>query len=77
MKTVTKTTEICNITNQKITSIFLNGEKIFILTPCRGLKDGYASNAKFCVRNVQNSFGISWWSSTTKSIKNLLERTIK
>ena len=77
MKSIIKKTEICYLTNQKITSIFLNGEKIFTLTPCRGLKDGYQSNQKFFVKNVQNSFGISWWGSTAKSIKDLLERTIK
>ena len=73
MKTVTTQKEICEIFGTKSTLILVNGLPIVRLRSLgNGLKSGYDSRSKFQVSNLKNDLGLAYWTSTARTIKDVI-----
>lgn len=73
MKTVTTQKETCEIFGTKSTLILVNGlPAIRLRSLGNGIKSGYDSRAKFQVSNLKNDLGISYWKTTARTIKDVI-----
>lgn len=73
MKTITTKNETCSMFGNKITTIFVNGNRVITLTKLEnGLKSGYDSRDKYLVFNVQNNDGVAYWKRTARTIKDVI-----
>jgi hypothetical protein len=73
MKTITTKKQVCNLTKDKETLIYVDGTLVVKLTSINGKKSGYDSRVKFSVFNYANDLGLSYWSRTARSIKQVTE----
>jgi hypothetical protein len=73
MKTITTKKQVCNLTKDKETLIYVNGILTICLTSINGKKSGYDSRVKFSVFNYANDLGLSYWNNTARSIKQVIE----
>ena len=73
MKTITTQKQTCEIFGTKSTLIFVNGNPAIRLTSLgNGLKSGYDSRDKFQVFNFSNNEGVSYWKTTARTIKDVI-----
>lgn len=73
MKTITTQKQTCEIFGTKSTVILVNGLPVISLTSLgNGLKSGYDSRDKFQISNLKNDLGISYWKSTSRTIKDVI-----
>jgi hypothetical protein len=73
MKTITTTKQVCDLTKDKQTLIYVNGTLVVKLTSINGKKSGYDSRVKFSVFNCANDLGLSYWNKTARSINQVIE----
>ena len=73
MKTITTTKQVCNLTKDKETLIYVDGTLVVKLTSINGKKSGYDSRVKYYVFNYANKLGLSYWCNTARSIKKVIE----
>jgi hypothetical protein len=73
MKTVTTKKQVCEITNDKFTSVYINGVLVVKLSTLDKKNSGFDSRAKFLVHNCSNELNISFWNRTARSIKQVVE----
>lgn len=73
MKTITTKKETCDLTRQKQTLIYVDGELICYLVPIKNaVKEGCDSRDKYYVQNISNSFNVRFIFNA-RSIKQVIQ----
>jgi hypothetical protein len=73
MKTVTTKKQVCEFTNDKFTSVYVNGVLVLKLIALDSKNSGFDSRAKFLVHNYSNELNVSFWNRTARSINQVVE----
>lgn len=74
MKTITTQKQTCDLTRQKQTLIYIDGELICYLVPIKNaVKEGCDSRDKYYVQNITNSLNVRPFIFNGRSIKQVIQ----